>query len=143
STSGLYGNFGQCNYGAAKAGIAGFARCLWPEAQRKGITVNVIAPAAVTRMTEDLPFFQRDGGAGESMRPEHVSPVVVFLAGPKAESITGRVFLVFGNTVKLIEPTAIPIAEGAGGEPWAVAAIGEKILETVGSRPHPSWIERF
>ena len=55
STSGLLGNFGQTNYGAAKAGIAGFTRCLWLEGLKYGITVNVLAPTAMSRLTEDSP----------------------------------------------------------------------------------------
>src|SRR5882672_6532762 len=57
STSGLNGNFGQCNYGAAKAGIAGFSRCLAIEGKKYGIRVHILAPVALTRLTEDLPGF--------------------------------------------------------------------------------------
>lgn len=92
-------------------------------------------------MTEDLPIFSQSGGFGETMKPENVSPVVAFLASPEAESVTGRVFLVFGNTVKLIEPTAIPIAARGDAAPWEPAAIGQKILEVVGGRKHPAWFE--
>ena len=61
STSGLIGNFGQANYGAAKAGVAGFMRVLALEGIKYGITVNVLAPAALSRMTEDLmPRERRD-----------------------------------------------------------------------------------
>ena len=55
STSGLLGNFGQTNYGAAKAGIAGFARCLYLEGARYGVTVNILAPTALSRLTDDNP----------------------------------------------------------------------------------------
>ena len=140
STSGLFGNFGQTNYGAAKAGIAGFMRCLWPEAQRKGITVNVLAPAALTRLTEDLQGFGTEGGYGQKLKPEMISPAIVWLCTDEAANITGRQFLVVGNTVKLIEPVAVDIAQKSNEEdPWDVAAIGAKIQEVVGKRKMPGW----
>ncbi len=75
STSGLLGNFGQTNYGAAKAGIAGFVRCLWLEGVKYGITVSVLAPTATSRMTEDiLPEDIQD-----NFPPEAGSPPIVWL----------------------------------------------------------------
>ncbi|HTY16288.1 MAG TPA: SDR family NAD(P)-dependent oxidoreductase, partial [Myxococcota bacterium] len=79
STSGLEGNFGQTNYGAAKAGIAGLTRCLALEGQKFGIRVNAIAPVALTRMTEDLPMAKNEAFK-ERMSPKHVAPLIVFLA---------------------------------------------------------------
>ena len=64
STSGLNGNFGQCNYGAAKAGICGFTRCLALEGQRYGIRAYILAPVALTRLTDDLAGFQDDEDEG-------------------------------------------------------------------------------
>ena len=72
STSGLNGNFGQCNYGAAKAGIAGFSRCLAIEGVKYGVRVHILAPVAVTRLTEDLPGF--DESMRDRMNPGLVSP---------------------------------------------------------------------
>ena len=72
STSGLIGNFGQTNYGAAKAGLAGFMRVLALEGMKCGITVNVLAPAALSRMTEDL--MPDTPELAEAMAPEKVSP---------------------------------------------------------------------
>jgi len=77
STSGLEGNFGQTNYGAAKAGIAGFTRCLALEGQKFGIRVNAIAPVALTRMTEDLPLAQNEAFK-ERMHPRHIAPLIVY-----------------------------------------------------------------
>ncbi len=139
STSGLFGNFGQCNYGAAKAGIAGLMRCLWPEAQRKGITVNALAPAALTRMTEDLPRWGEEELGGQ-MRPEQVSPTVVWLCSDEAAEVTGRQFLVYGNTVKLVEPVAVLLADKGPGEPWRPEEIGAKILEQARDRERTRWI---
>jgi NAD(P)-dependent dehydrogenase (short-subunit alcohol dehydrogenase family) len=101
STSGLLGNFGQSNYGAAKAGIAGFTRVCALELAKSGITVNALVPVAKTRMTEDLPFFQ-SVGEGE-LDPAHISPVLVFLASDLAKDITGKFFLIRGPHISLLE----------------------------------------
>jgi len=125
STSGLLGNFGQTNYGAAKAGIAGFMRCLWLEGVKYGITVNVLAPTATSRLTTDiLPEEVQD-----SFPPEAVSPPVVWLCTDEAKDISGRQWLVAGNNVSLLSWQVTPIAQAsADAEPWAVSDIGEKIL---------------
>lgn len=93
STSGLIGNFGQANYGSAKAGIAGFTRVAAIELAKHKITVNAIVPIAKTRMTEDLPGFP------EELKPECVSPMVVFLASGLADNVTGRIFGVQGGKI--------------------------------------------
>jgi NAD(P)-dependent dehydrogenase (short-subunit alcohol dehydrogenase family) len=98
STSGLEGNFGQTNYGAAKAGIAGFTRCLAFEGQRAGIRVNAIAPVALTRMTEDLALFQKEE-MKQRMDPALVSPLIVYLASDLSKEITRRIFFVGGGTI--------------------------------------------
>ena len=89
SLSGLLGNFGQANYSAAKAGIYGLTRTASMELQKIGITVNAIAPVALTRMTEDLPMVAQ---AGEGLAPERVTPMVLFLASDHAKDVTGRIF---------------------------------------------------
>ncbi len=128
STSGLLGNFGQTNYGAAKAGIAGFARCLFQEGLKYGIRVNVLAPTAWSRMTEDL--FPQDAGLDEQLSPEKVSPVVVWLGSDEAKGVTGRTFLVGGNSVKLMSWQAHTLAEKSNKEEaWTVADVGKSVLE--------------
>ena len=124
STSGLFGNFGQSNYGAAKAGIAGFMRCLWLEGMKYGITVNVLAPTATSRMTTDiLPEDIQD-----NFPPEAVSPPIVYLCTDEAKDITGRQFLVGGNSVSLLSWQVTPIAKRDLSEGiWGVAEIGEHI----------------
>lgn len=97
STSGLEGNFGQTNYGAAKAGIAGFTRCLALEGQKHGIRVNAIAPAALTRMTEDLQAAQSE--RFQAMTPEHIAPLIVYLASDLARDVTKRIFFVGGGRI--------------------------------------------
>jgi NAD(P)-dependent dehydrogenase (short-subunit alcohol dehydrogenase family) len=84
STSGLIGNFGQCNYGAAKAGIAGFTRCLALEGKKYGIRVWGLAPVAVTRLTEDLPGMGNEA-VKETLGPEKVSPAVLYMVSDLVE----------------------------------------------------------
>jgi NAD(P)-dependent dehydrogenase (short-subunit alcohol dehydrogenase family) len=89
STSGLYGNVGQTNYGAAKAGIAAFTVIAARELRRYGVTVNAISPTALTRMTEGLRQLTEEEKALRD--PGWVSPTVVYLASEEAQDITGRV----------------------------------------------------
>lgn len=125
STSGLLGNFGQTNYGAAKAGIAGFMRCLWLEGLKYNITVNVLVPTATSRLTEDiLPEDIQD-----QFPPETVSPAIVWLCTDEAKDVTGRQWLVSGNHVQLLSWQVTDIANRDVAEgPWDVADIGERIL---------------
>jgi NAD(P)-dependent dehydrogenase (short-subunit alcohol dehydrogenase family) len=127
STSGLLGNFGQTNYGAAKAGIAGFMRCLWLEGLKYGITVNVLAPTATSRLTEDI--LPEDIQA--KFPPETISPAIVWLCTDEAKDVTGRQWLISGNNVSILswQVTSIANKDLADG-PWDVAEIGEKILES-------------
>jgi len=89
STSGIYGNVGQTNYGAAKAGIAAFTIIAARELARYGVTVNAISPSAHTRMTEGLRELSEKERAVRD--PKWVSPAVVYLASEQAQDITGRV----------------------------------------------------
>jgi len=98
STSGLNGNFGQTNYGAAKAGIWGFSRCLALEGQKAGIRVYILAPVALTRLTEDLAGMQA-GEMKEKLDPALVSPLVVYLASELAKDQTGTTFFVGGGRI--------------------------------------------
>ena len=116
STSGLNGNFGQCNYGAAKAGIFGFSRCLALEGQKYGIRVNVLAPVALTRLTEDLPGMG-DPALEQRMAPKLVAPLVVYLASDRAKAITGRTFFVGGGRIaemKMVTHTGVTKSEAGG-----------------------------
>ena len=128
STSGLLGNFGQSNYGAAKAGIAGFARCLFQEGLKYGIRVNVLAPAAWSRLTEDI--FPQGQNMEELLSPDKVSPLVVWLGSDEAKEVTGRTFLATGNTVQLLSWQSQLICQKDNTEgPFEVAEIGEAVRD--------------
>jgi NAD(P)-dependent dehydrogenase (short-subunit alcohol dehydrogenase family) len=105
SAAGLYGNIGQANYAAAKAGLAAFTTVAAAELARYGATANAIAPAARTRMTEELfaEHMKRPAEGFDAMAPENVSPVVVWLASPRARHVTGRVFEVMGGHLGLAD----------------------------------------
>lgn len=103
SPSGLYGNIGQANYGAAKAGIAAFTIIAAKELGRYGVTVNAVAPAALTRMTEDLGMGQLEGDQREALSPRHIAPIVCWLASPLSASVTARVFDVTGQMLSVSE----------------------------------------
>jgi NAD(P)-dependent dehydrogenase (short-subunit alcohol dehydrogenase family) len=103
SPSGIYGNVGQTNYGTAKAGIASFTIIAAKELGRYGVTVNAIAPAALTRMTEDLGMGQLTDEAKEEMSPRHIAPIVCWLASPLSAGVTGRVFDVSGRILSVSE----------------------------------------
>jgi NAD(P)-dependent dehydrogenase (short-subunit alcohol dehydrogenase family) len=106
STSGLFGNVGQTNYGAAKMGIAAFTIIAAQELSRLNVRVNAIAPAALTRLTAGLlPEGAADSGGGP-MDPGNVSPFVAYLSTEECP-INGRVFFVMGGQVQLFQPFAI------------------------------------
>jgi NAD(P)-dependent dehydrogenase (short-subunit alcohol dehydrogenase family) len=127
STSGLNGNFGQCNYGAAKAGIAGFTRCLALEGQRYGIRCHILAPVAHTRLTEDLPGFDSDKAAA-AYDPKLVSPLMVYLASDMAKDITGKTFMAGGGRIAEMKVvTAEGLTKKEDGGLWSAAEIAEKM----------------
>jgi len=103
SPSGIYGNVGQTNYGAAKAGIASFTIIAAKELGRYGVTVNAIAPAALTRMTENLGMGDAPEEIKEQMSPAHIAPIVTWLASPASAHVTGRVFDVTGRMISVSE----------------------------------------
>jgi NAD(P)-dependent dehydrogenase (short-subunit alcohol dehydrogenase family) len=116
SSTGLYGNFGQANYAAAKAGLAGFAKTLALEGARHGIKVNTIAPTAATRMTEDL-FPPEMLGL---FRPELVAPAALFLVSDDAP--TGAILGAGAGVVQAAHVTLTRGVKLTEATPEAVAA---------------------
>jgi NAD(P)-dependent dehydrogenase (short-subunit alcohol dehydrogenase family) len=124
SVSGLLGNFGQANYAAAKAGIYGLTRTASIELQRFGIRVNAVAPLAKTRLTAELPLFEK---IGDSMSPEHVAPVHAYLASDLSRDVTGTTLSVAGARISVFK-----LVESAGrhkddeGGIWSPREIAEE-----------------
>jgi NAD(P)-dependent dehydrogenase (short-subunit alcohol dehydrogenase family) len=113
SPSGIYGNVGQSNYGAAKAGIAAFTIITAMELTKYGVTVNCLAPGAYTRMTKDLPGFAgMDEETREKMGPRWIAVTTAWLCSDAAQNVTGRIFDIVGQRVGIAEqwhlgPTAM------------------------------------
>ena len=135
SGSGLRGNSGQANYGAAKAGVVGLTRVVARDLGRYGVTCNAIAPGALTRMTATVPEAAREvrtqrgmAQAGASlprpveMTPEHVAPMVVFLCTDEAWNINGKLFHVAGGTISLATEEA-PFRQIAKDGKWTLAEL--------------------
>jgi NAD(P)-dependent dehydrogenase (short-subunit alcohol dehydrogenase family) len=129
SPSGIYGNVGQTNYGAAKAGIASFTVIAAKELARYGVTVNAVSPAAATRMTIPL---RPDGappaveGTFDPSSPDNISPVVVWLGSVGSAGVTGRVFDVRGGRIAVAEGWRAGPAVSQDAR-WDPAALGEVI----------------
>ncbi|HTO08094.1 MAG TPA: SDR family NAD(P)-dependent oxidoreductase [Myxococcota bacterium] len=109
SVSGLFGNFGQSNYGAAKAGIAGFSRVLALELAKYGCTVNTISPGAATRMT--IPLMEGRGVKPNLedplVGPQQIAPVVTWLASPQAQELTAQILHVSRGQVAIMQQPAL------------------------------------
>jgi NAD(P)-dependent dehydrogenase (short-subunit alcohol dehydrogenase family) len=127
SASGIYGNFGQSNYGAAKGGIASFTLIAAQELAAYGATANAVAPAARTRLTAALmpEEYAKDLG------PEHISPLVAWLAAVDSQEVTGRVFDVGGGRIGVAESWRLgPEATSRAGR-WDAAELGSVIPDLV------------
>ena len=103
SVSGIYGNVGQSNYGAAKAGIAAFTVITSLELARYGVTVNAVAPVALTRMTENLAPAPPTDEEREAQSPRWIAPIVTWLASAESRHVTGRVFEASGRVLAVAE----------------------------------------
>jgi NAD(P)-dependent dehydrogenase (short-subunit alcohol dehydrogenase family) len=139
SPSGIFGNVGQSNYGAAKAGIAAFTVIASMELARYGVTVNAVAPTALTRMTEELAFVQKQDADARAasqaegwnpLGPENISPLVVWLGSPQAKDVTGRVFSVAGGFIAVAEGWVNGPSVDRDGR-WEPGELGEVIPDLV------------
>jgi len=126
SASGIYGNFGQSNYGAAKAGIASLTIIAAKELEGYGVTVNAVAPVARTRLTPTL----RDGVDEGTFSPVHIARVVAWLAGSSSAAITGRVFDVWGARIGVSEGWRIGPTASKDGI-WTVDELDEVLPNLV------------
>jgi len=125
SPSGLFGNAGQTNYGAAKAGIAAFTVICALELGRYGVTANAIAPVARTRMTEDLGIGAKpEEGQFDALDPANISPLVVWLGSPESKDVTGRVFLVDGDRISVAEGWRRGPTASNDGDRWDPTTLG-------------------
>jgi len=144
SISGLRGNAGQANYGAAKAGIAGFTRVVARDLGRYGVTCNAIAPMAITRMTSSVPQ-QRSAAPGsvvtadvQEMLPEHIAPMTLYLATDEAWNINGQIFHVAGGMVSLAR-TETPIATITKNGKWTLEELAMLVPQyLVQGMPNPA-----
>jgi NAD(P)-dependent dehydrogenase (short-subunit alcohol dehydrogenase family) len=128
SVSGIYGNPGQTNYGAAKAGIAAFTNIAALEVGRYGVTVNAVAPIALTRMTEGLGPAPETDEDREARAPHWIAPIVTWLASEESAGVTGRVFEASGQFLAVAEgwqrgPSTDPV-----DDPTKLADVVAKLL---------------
>ena len=134
SVSGIYGNVGQSNYGAAKAGIAAFTQITSMELGRYGVTVNAVAPVALTRMTEDLGPAPETDEEREARSPKWIAPIVTWLVSDEAADVTGRVFEASGQFLAVAEgwvrgPAVVPT-----DDPESLGPIVESLLTNARGR---------
>ena len=127
SPSGIYGNVGQTNYGAAKAGIASFTIIAAQELAKYGVTVNCIAPAAFSRLTAPLMGEVTDE-MKEAMSPRWISLIATWLAGPEGASVTGRVFDVRGDQLGVAEGWRLGPVETQPDDPAQLGPIVAKLM---------------
>jgi len=138
SPSGVFGNAGQTNYGAAKAGIAAFTIICGLELHRYGVAANAIAPVARTRMTENLGMGPAKEGAFDALDPANISPLVVWLGSNENENVNGRVFLVDGDRVSVAEGWRRGPTARNDGMRWEPAQLTKVIPDLVAKAEAPS-----
>ena len=134
SVSGIYGNIGQSNYGAAKAGIASFTQIAAMELARYGVTVNAVAPVALTRMTEDLGPAPETDKEREARAPKWIAPIVTWLCSDEAAGVTGRVFEASGQFLAVAEGWVRGPSTDAVEDPEALGPVVETLLSTARGR---------
>lgn len=135
SESGLYGNAGQVNYAAAKAGIAAMTIVVARELERYGVRVNAIAPVARTRLTAAVAgeYMEPKEGDFDRFAPENVAAVACWLASPLARGLSGQVVKVQGGVVQLLEGWR-PVTEANADKPWTLDGVEGVRDELLGDR---------
>ena len=128
SVSGIYGNIGQANYGAAKAGIAAFTVITALELARYGVTVNAVAPVTLTRMTENLQPTPPTDEEREAQSPRWIAPIVTWLASAESKGVTGRVFEASGRTFAIAEGWVRGPSHSPVDDPTRLGPIVEELL---------------
>ena len=139
SESGIYGNLGQTNYAAAKAGIISFSTAVAREMGKYGVTSNTIAPRARTRMVEaTVGGILPDTGEGfDPWAPENVAPAVAFLASHAGGAYTAQLLVVGGGVVQLIEPFSVAKAIRYSDSPPTAEEVGALIADVRGNTARP------
>jgi NAD(P)-dependent dehydrogenase (short-subunit alcohol dehydrogenase family) len=135
SVSGIYGNPGQTNYGAAKAGIAAFTVIAALEMARYGVTVNAVAPVALTRMTENLGPAPESAEEADMRSPRWIAPIVTWLASEESSGVTGRVFEASGEFLAIAEgwvrgPSTAPVDDPESLGPIVEALMSQARLNS-------------
>jgi NAD(P)-dependent dehydrogenase (short-subunit alcohol dehydrogenase family) len=137
----LLGSAGQPNYAAAKAGIAALTVVTARGCVRYGVRANAICPRARTDMTADL-MGEPPGAGVDPLAPEHVAPLVVYLASPAADGINGEVFVVHGGVAAVMEPPRVRAVflagqHGSADGMWSLAAISQALgpMSEAGQQP--------
>jgi NAD(P)-dependent dehydrogenase (short-subunit alcohol dehydrogenase family) len=137
STSGLLGNFGQANYGAAKAGIAGFTRVLALELAKYGCTVNTISPGALTRMT--IPLREARGETVKQAEldaagPQHIAPLVAWLASDAASGVSNQILHAARGSIAIMQQPAIIKSFQKTKAPWTLSELDRYVPMLIEAR---------
>ncbi len=137
SVSGLIGNFGQANYGAAKAGIAGFSRVLALELAKYGCTVNTISPGALTRMT--IPLRENRGEKVDDSDlqvggPQHVAPICVWLASDAASGITSQIFHTGRGGIAIMQQPAVIKQFHKSSGTWSLEELDQYVPQLMAAK---------
>ena len=137
SVSGLYGNFGQANYAAAKAGIAGFSRVMALELAKYGCTSNTISPGALTRMT--IPLRENRGeNVGdseiESGGPQHIAPICAWLASDASAGITSEIFHTGRGGIAIMQQPKIIKQFKKRGSVWTMDELDQIVPQLIDAK---------
>jgi NAD(P)-dependent dehydrogenase (short-subunit alcohol dehydrogenase family) len=145
SASGIYGNAGQANYAAAKAGIAAFTLVAAMELERYGVTANALYPSAMSRLVATVSKERERPPVGvfDPMDPDNIAPLVVWLGSTESRGITGRVFGVAGGRISIAEGWHPGPAANQTGR-WDPAKLGPVVHDLVAkARPNANLMSEY